>query len=767
MARVNVVKNNFTSGELSPELDARFDSQLYGGGVRTLENFITLREGAISRRPGTEHIASAIDNTKKVRLIPYERGNDNSYIIELSDQTMRVYKNGAQLTGGSFSGTGGSIATPWSDADIFDLQFAQDTDANPSLWVVHPDYDVRKIVYTNDTSWAITEISGDSWTPANQFGATDDDNPRSVAFYQQRLIFGGTKNNPQTIWGSRSPNANGNRYTDFSLSDNGPSRTVLEVTQANLALFTTNAAHYFGVGDRVKFRNVTGMTKLNNKTYEINTVPDEAEFTLRYTNDAYGVVDTTGDDYDAFGFGFVDNVSSEIAADHGFEFSIASDRVNAAQWLQSGIVLFYGTNGGEWIVADVAPDGVPAINKQSTYGSLQGRSLLVNDSVVFIQRGGEIAREMTFQDIRGSFVSRDLTTLSRHILKTGVSNMDFQQEPQSIIWFVRNDGQIATLTYDREEGIMGWARQVTKSGDKFESVAVIGSDGAEDEVWVSTVRSVNGSTVRHIERFKPRRHFDSTTREEVWYLDDGKQDDQGPTKTITGVNRDTQALVTCTGHGFSDGDLVLIEDLVGPTDINDKIFKVANQTTNNFKITDENDVYFDSTALADWVSGGTATRVVRTISGLSHLEGETVTVVTDGATHPDRTVASGSISLQVASNTTNVGLPYTSVCKPMKVEAGGQLGASLGQPKRIARVILRVLDTVSGKVGSGLDSLETIPARGGGDAMGDPPPLSSEDYDMKFRGGFETEGNVVVVQDLPQPMTLLAIVLEMETHDVQ
>jgi hypothetical protein len=93
-----------------------------------------------------------------------------------------------------------------------------------------------------------------------------------------------------------------------------------------------------------------------------------------------------------------------------------------------------------------------------------------------------------------------LTILSEHLLSSGVVDMAYQQKPMSILWCVCADGSLATMTIDRDEGVIAWTRQETDGA--FESVCVVPA-GAVDEVWVTVRRSVNGATRRYMERFDP------------------------------------------------------------------------------------------------------------------------------------------------------------------------------------------------------------------------------------------------------------------------
>ena len=159
---------------------------------------------------------------------------------------------------------------------------------------------------------------------------------------------------------------------------------------------------------------------------------------------------------------------------------------------------------------------------------------------------------------------------------------------------------------------------------------------------------------------------------------------------------------------------------------------------------------------------------VSSLSGLDHLEGETVSILADGATHAKKTVSSGSISLDRASRKVTVGLPYNSVLQTMRIEAGaGQLeGTAQGKIKRISKIVLRLFETVGAKVGPSLDNLETVPFRTTSGAMDLPvSTFIAGDKEVEFSDDYNTDGFIFVKQDQALPLTVLALYPTIVTND--
>jgi hypothetical protein len=155
-----------------------------------------------------------------------------------------------------------------------------------------------------------------------------------------------------------------------------------------------------------------------------------------------------------------------------------------------------------------------------------------------------------------------------------------------------------------------------------------------------------------------------------------------------------------------------------------------------------------------------------TLSGLDHLEGQTVSILADGATHPNKVVSSGSITLDRNTEKAVVGLSYDSVLQTMRIEGGAAEGTSQGKTKRISKVVLRLFETVGVKVGPSLDNLEAIPFRTSSDPMDTPvSTFIAGDKEIEFNDDFNSDGFIFIKQDQALPCSILAIYPTLVTSD--
>ncbi len=154
-------------------------------------------------------------------------------------------------------------------------------------------------------------------------------------------------------------------------------------------------------------------------------------------------------------------------------------------------------------------------------------------------------------------------------------------------------------------------------------------------------------------------------------------------------------------------------------------------------------------------SGSPAT----TISGLSHLEGKTVSILADGAVHPQRVVTGGSITLQQAASKVQIGLPITADLQTLPVAA--QIDGSFGQGryKNVNKAWIRVFHSAGVFVGPDGDNLTEAKQRTN-EPYGSPPLLVSKEIQVNITPSWGDSGQVFVRQSDPLPLTVVSLTLE-------
>jgi phage terminase large subunit-like protein len=156
---------------------------------------------------------------------------------------------------------------------------------------------------------------------------------------------------------------------------------------------------------------------------------------------------------------------------------------------------------------------------------------------------------------------------------------------------------------------------------------------------------------------------------------------------------------------------------------------------------------------------------VTTVSGLWHLEGAEVAVYADGATLPNRTVASGAITLSYPASKVAVGLAYMCDARTMRPEVNGQQGSTQGKLRRIHRLVMRVHDTLGIKLGPTFDKLTQVVFRTSANDASIAPPLYSGDKIVQFEGDSDTDGYICLRHEQPEPCTVLALMPELNVSE--
>ena len=227
------------------------------------------------------------------------------------------------------------------------------------------------------------------------------------------------------------------------------------------------------------------------------------------------------------------------------------------------------------------------------------------------------------------------------------------------------------------------------------------------------------------------------------------------------------------GGAFSGGQAVVESIATLPSDSGeDELYMIVKRTINSVtKRYVEKLKVFDfgaDTTAAFFVDSGLSYSgsATTTLSGLYHLPGESVSILANGASHPDKTVASGGVTLDFSVTTASVGFAFTSNLETLRIESGSVDGTSQGKPKRIHAITLRLFETVGVEVGNGADDLDRIPFRDSSMDMDTAIPLFTGDKEIEFPGGFEDDDRIFVRQTQPLPLTVLALFPRMNTFDL-
>lgn len=669
--KASPIKESFNAGEFSELVASRVSFDKYPNALTLAENAIPLVQGGISRRSGTMYVGEVKTSAAKTRLIPFQFSITQAYIIELGNLYARFYMDRGQIQSG---GSAYEIVTTYATEHLFEIKFTQSADI---IYLTHPSYPPRKLSRTGHTAWTLTTIDF-------------QDGPYLVTNNTATTI------TPSGTTGSISLTASA---ATFASTDVGRLVRVKHSSTWGYAKITAFTSTTVVTATVVKaFGATTASTNWRLGLWGATTgYPSACTFfedRLCFAGGSYSpqrIDMSVVGDYENFAPSATDGV---VADDNAVAITLNANDVNLIRWMiddEKGLLV--GSTSGEWMLRPsslqeaITPTNISA-KRSTAYGSDNLQAIRAGKAALYVQRAGKKVRELAYVYEADGFRAPDMTILADNVLTGGVSQFTYQQEPYSVLWFARNDGQLVGMTYERDQDVVGWHRHIIGGsfgeGDAVvESVAVIPTpDETADELWMIVKRTIDGSTVRYIEYLTEK--FDGSDTTDAFFVDCG-----------------------------------LTYDDVATT----------------------------------------------TISGLDHLEGETLVVLADGSVHPDVTVASGAITLTRSASVVHLGLKYTTNIHTLRIEAGAQDGTAQGKTKRIHRVTVRLYKSLGFQFGPSASTLDVLPFRLPSDLMGVPPALFTGDKGFIWNGGYETEGRLYFRQEQPLPFTLLGVFPQLFTQD--
>ena len=236
-------------------------------------------------------------------------------------------------------------------------------------------------------------------------------------------------------------------------------------------------------------------------------------------------------DYENFS---VDKEDGTVTDDSAVTANLLSLKTYTISHMSAGNDLVILTDGNEWTISgseSVTPSSITPKNQQNN-GCADILPIRINNRLIYVQRRGSIVRDIGYNYDTDSYVGADLTLLAKHLIrdKELVSGC-YQQEPDSIVYFVRADGIILALSYIAEQNVYAWSRIVTDGS--FEAMASC-QQGNNDVVYTIVKRNVGGEEKRYIERMDT--DHDSNDQQDYVMLDASIHYKLGaPATDITGL----------------------------------------------------------------------------------------------------------------------------------------------------------------------------------------------------------------------------------------
>lgn len=733
MSRVDRV--TFAGGENGEAANARADTARYQISLEKVENFVVMKQGGLTRSPGTRFVLELKDQAERGKLVPFRRSPTDYVMLAINGGVSRFVIDGGFVQNPDT--TPYEMAVPWVEADLPSLRYAS---AGNTIYVASSQKP-QQIVRAGPLAWSCTD-----YAPAN--GPVDTDNVDPAKTIQASAVTGagitltgtGTAFHANQIGGvyrledrdlsltpEWSPTEeaiaagqkrrwNGNVYEALlagkDAGPNEPVHTEGDVSAGQKDATTAYQTWRFlhpGYG----FVRITAVASATSATADVLTrlpdtvvsgatyrwaapawtadlgYPDGVAF--RYPkllwwrdNTYWGTADDDAQNFDLARADDTDAIAGRIVAPDGSLVNI--------QWMLPSGPLLIGASDSEWVLRGpnvfdpITPKGAKPF-PLGTDGSAPQIATMVDGGVMF---GGPTGKTLHYTKFNGQAQALDSTELSvtaEHIFGVRMIGRCWQKSPNRVMWMWFEDGSYASFTFMPEQQVAAFCRHPRRNSFVEDMAVIPSTSSGVDQVYMIVRRTIAGETRRYVE---------------------------------------------------------LMADFFRPADV---------------KAPTADGAWFLDCALE--VSGSGMT----TITQLAHLEGQEVGVFADGVMQSRKTVAGGAIALDRPSDRVLIGLPIRGYVRDLPRNFNTQGGGTTGEIKTIHKALVHVMWAGGGRIrlydpdrldGEDEDLWENIFETG---ASGYAPhfPLRTVRKEVDVDGAMREEAQLEVECDDALPCTILAL----------
>lgn len=439
------VTTSFTYGEFAPQVQGRIDLPQYRQATESLKNMLVLPLGSARKRPGTVHVRNV---AYAARIITMQIGANESIILELLDGFLKGYdENGTIILGD----TGATIAAPWDADNLWDIRVVQ---SKFEMVFVSPYFQPHVFLYNTATPasstlavLAVTPPSNSNIYPV--FANSTNNRPRTVAYSDERLIFGGTALEQNVIWGSaikglfraleQSTAVDFNsRYVETQVASlTAASATISVVSNTNI-----------NVGDSISGSNIASGTSVASKsgtTAVVMTKPAE-ETASSVSLQFFSKIIVDDDPY------------THIILDSGY---IDIQWLRSTSTVQEGL-LIAGTTWGVYAIMGlneagaISPVSIISARQQSSTGCSKVPPVLIGNVMVYVDSSKKAIRLLQFNLQGGGFDTPQVNELAMHLFDSDVKEMHLQRAPNQRVWVLLENGKVLTFSYTADGSLAAW-----------------------------------------------------------------------------------------------------------------------------------------------------------------------------------------------------------------------------------------------------------------------------------------------------------------------
>lgn len=653
--RLNPPQLTFSAGEVSPLLYGRTDYQRTQSGLRQCRGFLPLRQGPVTRAPGTLYRGRTRGDAA-ARLVAFQFAEDDAVVLEFTHLRMRVWRYGALVMAGA---SPYELVTPYPAASLGRLKWVQSADVIYLVDGLRPPQRLARLALNSwtigDASFSRGPFAEENTNEAVTISASGDIGAVTLSGVGGPFVAGHVGGlmslrvvDDDTIpeWTGNTPVAVGDRMrydgrVYLVTAGNYTGVNPPTHTRGKWKSGINDNATWLYRSDDTGIVRITAVTSANAASATVlKRLPPAVVGTPTYAwsegawstkrgwpssialYDQRLVLAGTPAAPRTLWFSVIGDYADMepgIEADDAFAYTIAgSQTLNRILWMQPGTRgLHVGALGEEYSSRASSSDQAigaqnAAFRIDSTIGSRDVQPVAPDGRPVFLSRDGRRVFELRYAFEQDATSAVELSLPAEHLGADGFEEIAWQSAPVRLGWLRRGSGDLVMLIHDPQEEVLGWAT-LPVAGGVVESLCVSSSaDGTDDVVTLVVRRTIGGSTVRHVEEVAP----------------------------IYGV-ASTGEPIAAAKHLFAGIEVV----------------NPAGFTT---------------------------------VSGLGHLEGQTVAAWTDFGELGPLVVSGGAVDLGAEVGRAFVGLvDATHVCETLDLAGQVREGGALGRPRRVKGVGLR------------------------------------------------------------------------------
>lgn len=644
------------------------------------------------------------------------------------------------------------IETPYKKEDLFQLKIVQYADV---ITINHRSYTTRELARYNHDDWRLEEtiIKPAIDAPTNIKAAWTGETTSNTRDYTY-LVTAVDKDSLEESERSQTVTAKGHREAYWTTSEYMTItwNAVANACEYNVYRSVNGIFGYIGTAEGTSFvddniePDLSEAAPIMQNPFEDGNNPSCSTYFQQrkiYARDqTYWASQTaTSNNF---------NISRPLIASDAITQALADREVNEIRHLIGLNHLIALTSNTEYRIngSDGAFEANPApvAVVQSNYGSSHVQPIISGNMIIFVQSGGSVLRDLGYDYLTDSYNGSELSLFASHLFEgKTVKYMTYAKEPYRIIWVIYSDGSCASLTYNKNQKICGWAREVTDGF--FESCASV-REGQEDVTYFIIRRYIKPFYQGSYELINAQKNNSG-----VMVYSYACEDNTYYSTELFGIG--VKVYSDNSLQEFIGGINVINEDenivTIGGT------LKRYVERTKTRIIKKTQDGFFVDCGLSAIFD-----EEVTTISGLSHLAGKKVSALSNGGVIENLEVTQeGKVKLPAPVKEITIGLPFTFKLETLNIEGENTQGLK----KIINNVCINVLNSreeffVGGSEGLYVETDRSL------DSVNDSNSLFTCSVSATPLNSATENATVIVMQNKPLPITILSLSATFSLEDI-